>query len=118
MSKKTFAVDWDGTLVTYDGYKGPVMYGAPIPRMVARVKGWLQDGHEVVIFTARVSIEHDIDKIKQEKETIYVALHDMGLPPLLITANKFARFTEIWDDRAVGVERNTGIVRNEDMGTL
>ena len=77
--------------------------------MVSRIQGWLRDGHRVVIFTSRVSKTHLPSRIKQEKETIQIALHDMGLPELAITANKSPHFSEIWDDRAVRVERNTGL---------
>ena len=117
MSRKTIAVDWDGTLVTYDGYKGPLIYGAPISKMVVRIQHWIDDGHEVMIFTSRVSSEHSPETIKQESDTIQFALRDMGLPPLEITANKYARINEFWDDRGVRVERNTGI-RCEDLGTV
>ena len=114
----TYAVDWDGTLVEYHGYRGPLIYGAPIPLMVDRVKHWLKDGHEVIIFTSRVSADHDIDQIKREVTTIQFALRDMGLPPLLVTANKWVRITAFWDDRAVGLERNKGTVRDENLGTI
>jgi len=105
---KTIAVDWDGTLVKYDGWKGACIYGAPIPTMVQRVHDWLRDGHEVIIFTSRVSMEFPISQIAEELKTIDVALHDMGLPPLFVTANKLSRIDEFWDDRAIGVARNTG----------
>ena len=118
MSRKTIAVDWDGTLVEYHGYKGASVYGAPIPAMVQRVRNWIREGHEVIIFTSRVSVEHDVDKVMKELQTIDVALHDMGLPPLQVTANKYTRFSEFWDDRGVHVERNTGVVCREDLGTI
>ncbi len=113
----TYAVDWDGTLVEYSGYKGPMVYGAPIPSMVERIVKWIAEGHEVLIFTARVSVEHGSDITMQEAQTIAFALRDMGLPPLEITANKYSRITEFWDDRAIRVERNTG-KRCEDLGTV
>lgn len=118
MIRKTYAVDWDGTMVEYHGFKGAMIYGAPIPRMVARVKKWIDEGHEILIFTARVSVEHGLQTVKQESDTIQFALREMGLPPLQITANKYARISEFWDDRAMGLERNTGNVRDEDLGIV
>lgn len=47
-------VDFDGTLATYDGWKGASHCGEPIGAMVFRVKKWLADGREVRIFTARM----------------------------------------------------------------
>ena len=117
MKRKTIAVDWDGTLVEYHGFGGACQYGAPILTMVSRVRKWIREGHEVLIFTSRVSNEHPYDRIREECQTIDIALHDMGLPLLQITANKYIRITEFWDDRGVGVERNTGI-RCEDLGTV
>jgi len=107
-TKRTIAVDWDGTLVEYHGFKGACEYGAPIPKMVARVKEWIAKGHEVLIYTSRVSIEHGFDRIKMESDSIQYALHEMGLPPLQVTATKWMHIAEFWDDRAVQVEINTG----------
>lgn len=104
------AVDWDGTLVHYDKYQGPGVYGRPVYSMVARIQKWLADGHEVVIFTSRVNVEHDMDVAMREHHMIAQSLLAMGLPALPITANKSHRFTEFWDDRAVPVKKNTGKV--------
>lgn len=105
---RTFAVDFDGTLAVYDGYKGVGVYGPPVPRMMARVQKWLADGHEVVIFTSRLSRKFPRKKQNGEREAIEKWLLDNGLPLLEITANKHPRFTEIWDDRAIWVSRNSG----------
>lgn len=117
MTRKTIAVDWDGTLVEYNGWKGAGIYGAPIINMIQRIHQWLMDGHEVIIFTSRVSVEHDPEHVMKECQTIDIALKDMGLPLLQITANKYIRISEFWDDRGVRVERNTGVCC-EDLGTI
>jgi hypothetical protein len=117
VSRKTYAVDWDGTLVEYNGWAGPGVYGAPVPAMLERVRKWLKEGHEVLIFTSRVSVEHSPESVMIECKAIDEALRRMGLPLLQITANKYIRISEFWDDRAVGVERNTGRT-NEDLGTV
>ncbi len=118
MKRKTYAVDWDGTLVHYDGWLGPGVYGKPILNMVTRIHSWLREGHEVLIFTSRVSVEHSPEHVMIESRKIDIALQKMGLPLLQITANKYIRISEFWDDRAVGLERNTGRVRDEDLGTV
>jgi hypothetical protein len=115
VSRKTYAVDWDGTLVEYHGYKGPGVFGAPVPAMVQRVHNWIRDGHEVIIFTSRVSVEHDPQHVMINCKMIDECLRAMGLPLLEITANKYIRITEFWDDRAVRVERNSGC---EDLGVV
>ena len=116
--KKTIAVDWDGVFVEYNGYDGPGRYGAPVPSMVARVRMWLEEGHEVIIHTSRVSTEHDIVKCIDEVEAITKVLKSLQLPRLTITANKYARVSEFWDDRAVRVIRNTGNIGHEDLGII
>lgn len=118
MTRKTIAVDWDGTLVEYHGYKGVGVFGPPIPAMVQRVHQWIRDGHEVIIHTARVSVEHDPQHVMINCKRIDLCLREMGLPLLEITANKYIRISEFWDDRGVGLERNTGRVRDEDLGTV
>ena len=116
--RRTIAVDWDGTLVEYHRFEGACVYGAPVPSMVQRVRQWIDEGHEVLIFTSRVSVEHDPERVLKECETIDIALKDMGLPLLQITANKYMRISEFWDDRSVRVMRNTGTIGHEDLGLI
>src|SRR5437879_6394361 len=52
---RSIAVDFDGTLATYHGFKGVEELGEPIPAMVQKVKRALAEGAEVTIFTARVN---------------------------------------------------------------
>ena len=111
--KKTLAVDWDGTFVHYEKYNGPGNFGAVIPGMLARVKKWISEGHEVIVFTSRVSLEWREDVVMAEVDAIQKELKRLGLPRLQITANKYSRITEFWDDRGVRVERNAGFALNE-----
>lgn len=110
MDKKTIAVDLDGTLAKWSPDKfDPAVIGAPIKPMVERVKHWLDMGHEVVIFTARVSTPGSFPHIHRW-------LREQGLPELRITNRKESEMEEFWDDRAVAVERNTGrILGGNDM---
>lgn len=97
--KEEIAVDLDGTLAHYDGYSEDI--GKPIPAMMSRVKGWLKDGHSVVIFSARAKTEREKSQIRQW-------LEENDLPALEVTNIKKHTFRKIFDDRAVQVERNTG----------
>lgn len=98
------AVDLDGTLAFYDGWKGIEHIGDPIPHMLERVRRWLERGADVRIFTARV-IEgpEAIGYIKQWCEK------HLGVE-LPVTNIKDFSMIQLWDDRAVGVEQNTGEV--------
>ena len=105
---KVIAVDLDGTLAHYNGDRSPTI-GEPIPLMVERVKGWLSEGHTVKIFTSRMGTG---DPEKTGKAFVAIAewsRKHLGTV-LPITAFKEPTFAEIWDDRAVTVERNTGRV--------
>lgn len=96
-------VDLDGTLAMYDGWLGAEYIGAPIPAMVQRVKLWLLQGRTVKVFTARVAVEREAVLPYIEawcEEHIGQALE--------VTNLKDYGMIELWDDRAVQVEPNTG----------
>ena len=112
MGKKDawFAVDLDGTLAFYDGYKGKVI-GEPIPRMVDRVKGWLEKGRKVKIMTARVGkhegeTEEDIEK---QRKMIEDWTEEHIGTRLEVTNEKDYKMIQLWDDRCVQIIPNTGI---------
>lgn len=101
-------VDLDGTLAEYYGWVGLADIGAPIPAMVARVRGWIEEGIEVRIFTARVG--NPITATQKQIITHRIerwCLEHIG-KPLRVTAEKDLKMYELWDDRCVCVERNTG----------
>lgn len=104
-------VDFDGTLAQYENFIGPSHCGAPIPVMVARVKCWLEAGHEVRVFTARVHHDGSPERIK-DAEAARIAIEDwcekhIG-KRLKVTNVKDYSMWELWDDRAVQVIPNTG----------
>jgi hypothetical protein len=106
-SSSWIGVDLDGTLAHYDGWKGVGHIGEPIPAMVERIRQWIRDGQDVRIFTARAS-SPDPDEKKAAIEAIQAwCLRHIG-SALFITATKDLKMYELWDDRAVCVERNTG----------
>lgn len=97
-------VDLDATLAQYHGWTEAHDIGEPVPAMLERVKAWLDSGREVRIFTARVFIDPD-GKIAL---CIQDWLESHGLPRLQVTCLKDYGMIELWDDRAVQVEPNTG----------
>ncbi len=95
-------VDLDGTLAYHGSWKGIEHIGEPIPSMIEKVKFALHIGYNVKIFTARVD----------EGEAALPFINDwvkkhIGVE-LPITNVKDMNCIQIWDDRAIGVERNTG----------
>ena len=95
-------VDLDGTLAHYESGQYPEI-GKPLEPMVNRILGWLEDGEEVRIMTARAA--HG----KEDIERVATWLKDVaGLPALRITNEKDQEMEVLWDDRVVQVRPNTG----------
>lgn len=106
--KGWIAVDLDGTLAVYDGWVDAEHIGEPVPMMLFRVRKWLADGKDVRIFTARVSGTRETITIERSVKVIqdWTEFHLGARLP--VTATKDFGMIELWDDRAVQIESNTG----------
>ena len=111
MSNGWIGVDLDGTLAHYDGWKGFNHIGAPVPAMVARVRKWLEEGHDVRIFTARVSHNGTPERMVEAQHALIRVMdwceQHFGRT-LPVTCTKDFAMVELWDDRAVQVHANIG----------
>ncbi len=103
MSGPWIAVDFDGTLSKHAGSIDRC--GDPIPEMVERVKRWLAEGRLVKILTARVSVPEEA--VGQRLMVQGWCYQHIGTA-LEVTCSKDYSMIELWDDRAVSVERDTG----------
>ena len=106
MNKKEWGSVWigvglDGTLAEYHGWVASGHIGEPIPEMLYRIKTWIREGKTVKIFTARCSVPEQVAPVKNW-------LEKHGIGGLEITNVKDPGMMELWDDRCVQVERNTG----------
>lgn len=116
-------VDLDGTLAEYHGWVGPTEIGAPIPAMIDRVKEWRRKYTDVRIFTARcyplnfvpksysadwtpVGYEQTIAKTAVEAIRAWCLEHIGECLP--ITCVKDYAMFQLWDDRCIQIEQNTG----------
>jgi len=97
-------VDFDGTLAMYDYWRGIHHTGEPIPLMVERVKDWISSGIEVKVFTARLDDGNREFAVRIIQEW---CLKHIG-QELPVTNVKTMSMIELWDDKAVRVEKNTG----------
>lgn len=104
-STEWIGVDLDGTLAHYDKWVGVHHIGEPVPAMLARVRQWRDAGIRVKIFTARVS-DGKPETRRYIEEWCLVHLGEV----LEVTNIKDYAMLELWDDRAVSVEKNTGRV--------
>jgi hypothetical protein len=115
------AIDLDGTLACYDGFKGPGIIGEPIPRMVRRVKQFLAEGQEVRIFTARVYSDGTPARTAEARIAYEAILtwteKNIGVP-LKATCTKDYGMWVLYDDRAKQVVPNTGRVIGDDNALI
>lgn len=100
-------VDLDGTLAHYTGWNDGKI-GEPIPLMAERVRKWIVNGEDVRIFTARVG--RPGEESEQERKRIQDWTEEHFGVRLPVTATKDFAMVELWDDRAIRVEMNTGKV--------
>jgi hypothetical protein len=106
MNKAWIGVDLDGTLAEIekiDCLEDLRTIGRPIPKMVNRINGWLAEGRTVKVFTARAAYP-------EYTHYIYEWLSAHGLGNLEVTNKKDMFMVELWDDRCVQVEKNSGRV--------
>ena len=110
-------VDLDGTLAYFDEWRGPDHIGAPIPRMLERVKKWLAEGRDIRIFTARCiptpTDEFGTNDLKHTREVIEAWCFKHLGRVLPITGSKDYGMIELWDDRCRQVVPNTGVAVGE-----
>lgn len=100
------AVDFDGTLAYYDHWRGLSHCGYPICDMLAKVEEWHAAGHEVWIYSARLSDVHDDLAEAVKGLTAWCEEYLSFMPDM--TGVKLGDFDYFFDDRAYHVEKNTG----------
>ncbi len=101
--------DLDGTLATYDVWRGTDHIGEPVPLMLERVKKWIDAGIEVRIFTARVSGPRNGRNMEETTKSVenWCLKHIGKILP--VTCVKDFGLIALYDDRAVGIIPNTGL---------
>ena len=110
MAKNWIGFDLDGTLAEYSSWQGVTHIGRPIPKMVSEVRRYLEAGWTVKIFTARTSSLNTPEDQALARSTIEEwCLNHIG-QKLEVTSEKDFNLVEYYDDRAISVEFNTGII--------
>lgn len=110
-------VDLDKTLAEYHDYVSHTHIGKPIPKMVERVKKFLDDQIAVKIFTARVA-DPDPTKRLEIIEAIDTWCTEVFGRTLPVTCIKDYGMVRLYDDRAIQVEPNTGELIEEQLAEL
>lgn len=100
--------DFDGTLARHTGDIDTC--GPPIPAMVDRVRALLAKGVEVRIVTARVASVNGLRMVKVQTDLVQLWCMRNLFVRLRVTAEKDYLMIALYDDRAIAVETDTGIV--------
>src|SRR5687768_47063 len=77
--KKTVAVDLDGVIASYDGYRGNAHFGAPIDGVVEFLT-LLHSRYKVVIFSSRTNGQVNKEYPEKTKERVKKYLDTWNLP--------------------------------------
>jgi hydroxymethylpyrimidine pyrophosphatase-like HAD family hydrolase len=93
---KTIVVDFDGTIVTYDGWKGQYIYGEIIPEARETLKQIKKNGFRIMIHTCRNWVE-------QQTIEDYLSINDIPYD-LVICGKPFGLF--YIDDKSCGKNAN------------
>lgn len=101
--------DLDGTLATDDGVYDVV--GAPIVGMLSLARSYLAQGIEVRIVTARLAPEWGQVDFQTKLIQDWTESH-LGVR-LTVQAHKGGSMLRLYDDRAIGVQHNTGVPLHE-----
>ena len=99
-------IDFDGTLAEDGHHDGPEDTGPPIEPMVRQVRRWLREGYDVRLFTARKP-HPALRRWMQEHLGTVLKITNVKEPGMIC----------FYDDRAVGVKRNEGVVFSKDNET-
>jgi hypothetical protein len=108
MTKGWIGIDLDRTVAYHEKWEGPGIIGEPITGIVEAAKLAMARGYEVRIFTARATPWRPVNELMVVHAAIREWTTRVFGRPLAATAVKDMDMIELWDDRAVGIEPNTG----------
>lgn len=94
--QRTIAVDFDGVIANYDGWRGPESLGPPRPDVLSALTVLQREGWKIVIHTTRSDeqiypylVEHQVPYHEINRNSSY---NNSGAKPVA---------TVYWDDRAL-----------------
>lgn len=109
--RPTLAVDFDGVIAEYDGWKGPGHLGAPRSDVVRALSHLKRDGWKIIVHTTR----HEMD-VRPYLEQIGVAFDEINRNSDYPTCINKPVASVYWDDRALtysgNAERDLPLIRS------
>jgi hypothetical protein len=106
-NEEWWGIDFDGTLATYDKWRGPGHVGKPVEKSIEFVKGLLSSGKKIKIFTARVANPNEEDEAREAIRSFCKKHFGKTFP---ITNEKDPHMVGLLDDKLDmrRVKQNTG----------
>lgn len=110
--KQTVAIDLDGTLAQYDGWKGVDVIGAPRPGALEFVTRLVAHGFDVVVYTARVQ-DRKGENGHEPEDVVYLVHQWLGINGFPVEVRVHGSIGKPMavayvDDRSVKVPTNPG----------
>lgn len=98
------AVDLDGTILSYDGWKGPSHFGKPLPGIIDELGKLKQAGWAIVIWTCRAS-DYALRAHLEKHQVPYDYINKHPWQP---TGTSHKIYADVYiDDRALRFEGDT-----------
>jgi hypothetical protein len=97
----TIAVDFDGVIVDYDGWKGPSDFGPPRGDVIEVLRVLRSEGWRIVVYSCRTSEE--IGPYLKEKSIPFDEINQNSASP---SGGPKPQATVYWDDRACSYSGN------------
>lgn len=113
-----FAFGVDGTIAEYFGWVPDGSIGKPIPSMIRRIKRYLKEGRDVRLCTARVNPAGRAafpEQFEAQKGIINAWCMEYIGQTLPICYEKDLHMALLFDDRAMQVIPNTGVLVQEEL---
>lgn len=111
MGKRVFtvAIDFDGVISTYSGWKGKGVFGPPIEGVVESLKKMKELGWRIIINTTRIEL-HDVatyldfnkipfDFINHNPENVEQMLHPGKVLADVYIDDRSLTFNGVWDEK-------------------
>jgi hypothetical protein len=116
MANGWYGFDVDGSIAQYDGWNMDGSIGAPIASMIRRMKHYIRQGRDVRIVTARANPAGRDQGFHDEQITIINdwCFKHLGRA-LPICYEKDMHMILLFDDRAMQVIPNTGVLVQEEL---
>ena len=113
-------VDFDGTLAEDTGWKGFRHFGKPVPETIRKIRRWLEEGDEVIVHTARLSLSPNFDPKDEnlDKEGVRALVEDWcekNIGKRLEVTNEKQGYGPQYDDWGCHVIKNTGMTFKEHL---